>query len=231
MKNTILKISTTLLMVLTLTACGSSEDAGRGGPPMTVNEDGTSTFDTTNLLNTLAALPIEALSANESASLAFMREEEKLAYDVYSQLNTLWGGQVRVFGNIARSEASHTEAVRQLLIRYGLADPAVNLQAGVYADANLQTLYTNLVTQGSVSMVAALQVGAAIEEIDLVDIETALQSIDNQDIRMVYDNLAKGSRNHLRSFVKNLEQQGVVYAPQHLSVTAYNAIVTTPTER
>ncbi len=231
MKNTIFKLSTILLMALTLTACGSSEDAGRGGPPMTVNEDGTSTFDTTNLLNTLAALPIEALSANEIASLAFMREEEKLAYDVYSQLNTLWGSQVRVFGNIARSEASHTEAVRQLLIRYGLADPALNLQAGVYADASLQTLYTNLVTQGSASMVAALQVGAAIEEIDLVDIEAALLNIDNQDIRMVYDNLAKGSRNHLRSFVKNLEQQGVVYVPQYLSVTAYNAIVTTPTER
>ncbi len=80
-------------------------------------------------------------------------------------------------------------------------------------------------------MVAALQVGAAIEEIDLVDIEAALLNIDNQDIRMVYDNLAKGSRNHLRSFVKNLEQQNVVYVPQYLSVTAYNAIVTTPTER
>ncbi len=231
MKNTIFKLSTILLMALTLTACGSSEDAGRGGPPMTVNEDGTSTFDTTNLLNTLAALPIEALNANESASLAFMREEEKLAYDVYSQLNTLWGSQVRVFGNIAQSEATHTEAVRQLLIRYGLADPALNLQAGVYADASLQSLYTTLVGQGSASLVAALQVGAAIEEIDLVDIETALQTIDNQDIRLVYDNLAKGSRNHLRSFVKNLENQGVVYVPQHLSVTDYNAIVTTSTER
>ncbi len=231
MKNTIFKLSTILLMALTLTACGSSEDAGRGGPPMTVNEDGTSTFDTTNLLNTLAALPIEALNANESASLAFMREEEKLAYDVYSQLNTLWGSQVRVFGNIAQSEATHTEAVRQLLIRYGLADPALNLQAGVYADASLQSLYTTLVGQGSASLVAALQVGAAIEEIDLVDIETALQTIDNQDIRLVYDNLAKGSRNHLRSFVKNLETQGVVYVPQHLSVTDYNAIVTTSTER
>lgn len=230
MKNTIYKLSTILLIALTLTACGDS-GGGRGGPPMTVNEDGTSTFDPTNLLNTLAGLPIEALNANETASLAFMREEEKLAYDVYSQMSTLWGGQVRVFGNIARSEASHTEAVRQLLIRYGLADPALNLQAGVFADASLQTLYTNLVTQGSASMVAALQVGAAIEEIDLLDIEAALLNIDNQDIRLVYDNLAKGSRNHLRSFVKNLEQQGVVYVPQRLSVTAYNAIVTTPTER
>ena len=231
MKNTVVKFATILLVALTLTACGSSEDVGRGGPPMTVNEDGSSTFDTTNLLNALAALPIEALSANETASLAFMREEEKLAYDVYSQLNSLWSGQIRVFGNIARSEASHTEAVRQLLIRYGLADPALNLQAGVFVDANLQSLYTTLVGQGSVSLVAALQVGAAIEEIDLVDIEAALQSIDNQDIRMVYDSLAKGSRNHLRSFVKNLEQQGVVYVPQYLSVTAYNAIVTTPIER
>jgi hypothetical protein len=183
------------------------------------------------LTATLATLPNEALSDAERDSLAYMREEEKLAYDVYTQLNTLWGGQTRVFGNIAKSEATHTEAVRQLLLRYNLTDPAANLGAGLFFNADLQALYVNLLSQGSPSLVAALQVGAAIEELDILDIQTALVGIDNQDIRTVYGSLLKGSRNHLRSFVKTLAQQGVTYVPQRLSPEQFSAIVNTPIER
>jgi hypothetical protein len=64
-----------------------------------------------------------------------------------------------------------------------------------------------------------------------VDIRQALVGIDNQDIRLVYENLEKGSRNHLRSFVNNLQQRGVTYSPQYLDAAAYTAIVTSPTER
>ena len=220
------------LAALALAACGGSDESvGNGGPPMVVSEDGTSTFDASNLTATLATLPNEALSDAERDSLAYMREEEKLAYDVYTQLNTLWGGQTRVFGNIAKSEATHTEAVRQLLLRYNLTDPAANLGAGLFFNADLQALYVNLLSQGSPSLVTALQVGAAIEELDILDIQTALVGIDNQDIRTVYGSLLKGSRNHLRSFVKTLAQQGVTYVPQRLSPEQFSAIVNTPIER
>ena len=50
-------------------------------------------------------------------------------------------------------------------------------------------------------------------------------------IAAVYDNLELGSRNHLRAFVSNLTQQGVTYQPEHLDIVAYEAIVTSPTER
>ena len=100
-----------------------------------------------------------------------------------------------------------------------------------FANATLQQLYLDLLQQGTPSLVEALQVGAQIEELDIVDIQKALETVDNQDIRLVYDSLMKGSRNHLRSFVMTLTQQGTTYTPQYLSLDAYTAIVSTPIER
>jgi hypothetical protein len=183
------------------------------------------------LIATLATLPIEDLSVAEQEFLAFMREEEKLAHDVYIQLDSLWRGYTRVFGNIANSEASHTESVRQLLVRYSLPDPTATLAAGVFQNTTLQNLYTQLVAAGSVSLLDGLKVGAAIEEIDMIDLNKALLETDNQDITLIYQNLLKGSRNHLRSFVSNLANQGLTYVPQYMAEADYLAIVTTPMER
>jgi hypothetical protein len=166
----------------------------------------------------------------EQDSLAFMREEEKLAHDVYALMDAHWTS-TRVFGNIANSEATHTEAVRQLLLRYRLSDSAATSAAGSFQNASLQGLYTQLAASGAVSLIDGLKVGAAIEEIDMLDINTALLGIDNQDIRLVYDNLLKGSRNHLRSFVSNLLNQGVSYVPQYMDPAAYAAIIASPMER
>ena len=232
MKTHRLRIASTLLAACLLTACGGGGDGTQqGGAPFVVNADGTSGFVSSALGTTLAALPLESLSTAESASLTYMREEEKLAHDVYARLNTLWGSQTPVFGNIAQSEATHTEAVRLLLVRYSLPDPAANLSEGLFVAPVLQQLYYDLTAQGSTSLINALRVGAAIEEIDILDLENALPAIDNQDIRQVYANLLKGSRNHLRAFVQALAQQGVTYTPAYLTTDAYIAIVTAAFER
>lgn len=232
MKTHRLRIASTLFAACLLAACGGSGGGTQqGGAPFVVNADGTSSFVSSALGTTLAALPLESLSTAESASLTYMREEEKLAHDVYARLNTLWGSQTPVFGNIAQSEATHTEAVRLLLARYSLPDPAANLSEGLFVAPVLQQLYYDLTAQGSTSLINALRVGAAIEEIDILDLENALPAIDNQDIRQVYANLLKGSRNHLRAFVQALAQQGVTYTPAYLTTDAYTAIVTTAFER
>ena len=234
MKTHLTKLTVALLATLVMSACGGGDNAttaSYGGPALVVDASGYSSFNSTALGLSLAALPIETLSVAEQASMAFMREEEKLAHDVYAQMDTRWGASTRVFGNIANSEATHTEAVRQLLLRYSLVDPAATLAAGLFQNTTLQGLYTQLAASGAVSLIEALKVGAAIEEIDMIDINTALLNIDNQDIRLIYDNLLKGSRNHLRSFVRNLSNQGVTYVPQYMAEADYLAIVTTPMER
>ena len=230
MNNTFKRISVALVIALSLTACGGS-DNGYPGPPMLVSEDGTSTFSSPNLNYALTYLLLESISTAEASSLTFMREEEKLANNVYKLLGTTWAAQTRVFTNIANSEASHTEAIRQLLVRYTLADPAANLADGVFQNQALQQLYNSLIQQGALSYIDALKVGCAIEEIDILELQNALMGIDNQDITVVYNNLNLGSRNHLRSFVKALTMVGITYVPQYLSLEAYLAIVSTPIER
>ena len=234
-------LAAAVFTVITLAACGGGDDAagpnsgnsgntgGAGGPPLVVDADGNSTFNATVLGTTLTALPSETLSAAEQSSLVYMREEEKLAGDVYARLGATWG--LKIFTNISTSESTHTEAVRQLLLRYNVTDPAANLGAGLYTNATLQGLYTQLVAGGSVSLIEALKVGAAIEELDMLDINSHLTTVDNQEIRMVYANLLKGSRNHLRSFYKTLLQQGGTYTAQYLTKAEFDAIVNSTTEK
>lgn len=165
------------------------------------------------------------ISIEEAADLQFMREEEKLAHDVYVTLYEQWG--LRVFNNISRSEQQHTDAVAYLLDRYDITDPAAGNALGEFTDEKLQALYDQLVAQGSKSVADALKVGAAIEEIDILDLQKRLAETDNAAIDQVYENLLAGSENHLRAFVSNLKSRtGETYAPQHLSQADYNAIVT-----
>ena len=80
------------------------------------------------------------------------------------------------------------------------------------------------------SLIDALKVGVEIEELDMRDIAAQMVDIDNADILMVYDNLLRGSRNHLRAFMKVLTQQGGTYVPKYISQEEFDAIVNSPVE-
>jgi len=192
--------------------------------PTFVDKDG-STSIIVEALETAISIPSSTeLTEIETVGLIFMREEEKLARDVYLTLYDVWN--LNIFQNIASSEQTHTDAIKTLLDQYGLEDPIVNDDIGVFTNPDLQALFDELVAQGSQSMSEALNVGAAIEEIDILDLEEYIAQIDNADIQMVYENLMKGSRNHLRSFVSTFQKQtGITYQPQYLSQEAFQAIV------
>lgn len=171
------------------------------------------------------------LSEEEIAALAFMREEEKLARDVYLNLYEKWN--VRIFSNIARSEQRHMDAILCLLERYGLEDPTDGRAVGSFQDGTLQELYDRLMAQGEESLVAALTVGATIEDVDILDLQQNLDApaIDNDDIKAVFNNLARGSRNHLRAFTRELEKLGASYEVQYISEADYDAILSSGPER
>jgi hypothetical protein len=202
-----------------LTACGGGDELADGTSAAV--REGASSLPS----------PTEDLSAEEIAGLLFMREEEKLAHDVYVALYARWGELV--FNNIVPSEAQHTEAVRQLIVSHGLPDPAATTPPGVFVNTDLQQLYDALVAQGQPSLIDALKVGCLIEEKDIVDIEEKkLQVLDEPDIVRVYDNLLCGSRNHLRAFNQALVAAGGVYdQPQFLSLAEWTAIAASAQER
>ncbi|BCO08276.1 hypothetical protein GF1_06520 [Desulfolithobacter dissulfuricans] len=177
----------------------------------------------------IANLPQEELSSEEAAGLSKMREEEKLARDVYRVLSDQWN--LPIFNNIAQSEQRHMDMVKILLDRYELADPVTDSSVGVFTDPQLQELYDALVARGKVSLVEALQVGATIEDLDIKDLQDLLARTDNQDIRTVYQNLCKGSRNHLRAFISQLSLNNSSYEAQYLTPEEVEAISTSPMER
>jgi hypothetical protein len=163
------------------------------------------------------------LSQVEADGLLFMYEEEKLAHDVYFTLYNQWNSPV--FQNIASSELTHMQAIQTLLVRYALQVPASS-QVGVFANPELQALYTQLVSRGGQSLNEALKVGGAIEELDILDLQERLQQTDNADIQRVYTSLLNGSSNHLRAFAAALvNQTGETYIPQYLTESEYQTIL------
>jgi hypothetical protein len=202
--------------------------SGGSGNFLEVDQNGTTTVDGDRLRSELDKLSAGTLSEDEELGILFMREEEKLARDVYIALYDKWG--ISIFKNIGESEGTHMEAVMSLIERYGLTDSSTGVP-GTFTNQELQALYDNLVEEGSKSVEDALRVGAVIEEIDIIDLEEYLSQTDKEDIKMVYENLVKGSRNHLRSFVSNLEKRGSDYSPQYLDQSDYMDIVESSIER
>ncbi len=170
-----------------------------------------------------------SLDAIEIQDLEFMREEEKLARDVYRTLYGVWA--LPVHDNISESEQVHTTQVEDMLDKYRIPDPVVDDTTGVFVNQELAVLYDTLVADGSQSSLKALYVGAAIEEIDMIDLQHAIDASDNPDIRNLYENLMQGSRNHLRAFVGKIEDLGIVYEAQYLSQAEVDSIVDSPVER
>ncbi|MEZ5124636.1 MAG: DUF2202 domain-containing protein [Thermoleophilia bacterium] len=147
-----------------------------------------------------AAAQTRTVNATVAADLQHMREEEKLARDVYLVFDDLYGDQVAVFGKIAKSEAKHMLAIKRLLTYYGVADPVQKDVPGVFSDPDLQKLYDDLVDQGSTSLEDALDVGVAIETLDINDLEQAKSHTTVAKVIRVYNNLLRGSNNHLKAF-------------------------------
>ena len=188
---------------------------------LNVSDNYTSELNDSALGLALAGQPSGDLTASEKDGLLFMAEEEKLAGDVYQALNEKWN--LRVFNNIGKAERTHEAAIKTLLTRYSLPDPTRG--AGEFSNDTMQVLYDDLVIRGSASARDALQVGAAVEEIDILDLKERMAQTDKADILMVYANLEKGSENHLRAFVNNLQRQGYEYSPEYLSLKEYDGII------
>lgn len=160
-------------------------------------------------------------------ALLFMLEEEKLARDTYTFLSSEWG--LNIFSNIKNSEQTHMNAVENLLIQYDIAYTI--LPEGEFQDEGLQSFYNQFVTDGSLSQINALTIGATIEDLDIVDLQDFIDLTTNEDLISVFENLKCGSRNHLRSFVKNIENRGSTYVPQFLTIEEYTEITTSDNEQ
>jgi len=165
------------------------------------------------------------LNQQEKDAILYMREEEKLARDVYNLLYDKWG--INPFNNIRQSEQVHMDRMKTLITTYQLEDPVMkNLdKQGIFTNVLLQQYYNELSTTGVRSLVDALKVGAKIEELDIADLEERIKQTQRQDIISSYNFLKMASENHLRAFVRRLKMQGIIYEPVILSKTEFEKII------
>ena len=169
------------------------------------------------------------LNNAEKNGLLRMREEEKLAHDVYKTLGDKWN--LKVFYNIASSELTHTDSVKAVIESYGIKDPIIDTKVGVFVSKEFQDLYNNFVENGQKSVQDALIVGATIEDLDIYDLDRFIKETKNQDLLVLYKNLQKGSRNHLRAYVRNIKSHGGNYVPQYISNEMFQNIISSGQER
>jgi hypothetical protein len=116
-------------------------------------------------------------------------------------------------------------SVKALLDKYGLEDPVKSYKVGVFTDDILQKLYDDLVKEGRKSITDALKVGSTVEDLDIYDLDKLMSETDNQDIKLVYDNLRTGSENHMRAFISQLKQCNATYVPKYINQKECEAIL------
>lgn len=168
------------------------------------------------------------LSQNEINDLLFLREEEKLARDVYLYSYDAYG--LQIFKNIASSESSHMNSVLNLLNKYNIDDPALT-NRGEFKNTELQAIYNNLTEQSNISLLEALKVGNIIEDLDINDLTLNENRTTNIDLLNVYSVLKCGSRNHLRNFYNQLLLNGGSYVPQFITSDEFESIINSSNEK
>ncbi|MFY9150447.1 MAG: DUF2202 domain-containing protein [Prolixibacteraceae bacterium] len=217
MKTRIFLSSMAILAVLVLPAC--SEGVVETVEP-TIAEEIPADLkdaivpDSCLLTGTIADAPVPACAISgtvtdaEASGLLLMREEEKMARDVYAYLYEKYN--IPVFKNITKSENVHMTTVLKLITGFNVTDNSSN-NPGEFTDNQINERYLQLIKMGDVSVIEALKVGVLIEQTDIADLKTQLEIIQNNSIKTVYTNLLAGSNAHLKAFIWNLKVRGVVY--------------------
>ncbi len=218
-----------LLFLVATAGCATTKQPVGVGHGFGKGHGGNGSVNVQTVWNEIKSVKAGNLTEQEKEDILHMREEEKLARDVYLTLYNRW--HLRIFENIAKSEQTHMNAVKLLIEKYGLKDPVAGMGVGEFASPKFKELYKKLVEEGSKSELDALKVGAMIEELDIVDLQKCLSHTNKTDIRTVFENLMKGSRNHLRAFVYNIEKLGGNYEPHYLSKEEFEKIVGSEMER
>lgn len=201
-------IKRTSLMILTIVLFASL---------LSCSEDSTSTNT-----NTDNDLDNPNLTVNEQSDLLQLREEEKLARDVYTYAYEKWNKPI--FQNISNSEQRHMDEVLLIMDKYELNDPILS-EIGKFKDAHLQDLYHVLTEQCDISELEALFVGATIEDLDIYDLNQFITRTEKEDILDMYNLLNCGSRKHMRAFTKSIIREDTTYTTQFISQEEYNEIL------
>jgi hypothetical protein len=173
----------------------------------------------------LSAVFAATLTEEDIQKITWVREEEKLARDVYLTLYDIWG--IKTFSNIAKSEQTHMDAIRdELIIPNGIEDPVKTEEVGVFTNPDIQALYDQLIETGSASVQDAVTIGLMIEDMDIFDLEEVIATVDDETVKEVMGHLQDGSENHMRAFYNQADKYDVVYEAAYITQEEMDEILT-----
>ena len=206
------------LATIFLVGCGSSSSgSGNGG-----NGNGGWSGGGTPRSVDLTQYPKTPLTQEQKYSLAYMWNEEKLAKEIYLELDKIY--PTKQLNNIANnSEVKHIEYVQNLAKWYdinitNIADYEINYSAqelnsmavGKFAVPEVQDLYNMLYDKGITSQQSSLEVGCMVEVTDINDLDRYIAIAGtNKALLDTFDILIDGSYNHYWAFDKGLKDLGV----------------------
>jgi hypothetical protein len=167
------------------------------------------------------------ISTEERQTLLFMREEEKLAHDVYVYAFEKYG--LPIFQNIANSESSHVLSVLRVMETYQIQDPlSGSTNLGEFTNPTLIKIYSDLIARVDLSLNESIKVGLFIEDLDISDLDNAIKETDKLNISSLYANLVCGSKNHMKAFYAQATTAGITYTPEFISQSEFESIITSP---
>jgi len=166
-----------------------------------------------------------AITDSEKAAIIFVVQEEKVAHDFYAAMYELHG--ITPFRSISKSEGLHMDKAKNLIDHFGIEDPNTEYYdtPGKFKTLKFQAMYDDLVRGGSKSIQDALIESAKFEELDIVDIEKLISTVQNEYIKSTFGSLTGISKDHLKAIVRELSERGIEYSPSYLSKDELNSIV------
>ena len=166
-----------------------------------------------------------AITESEKAAIIFVVQEEKVAHDFYAAMYELHG--ITPFRSISKSEGLHMDKAKNLIDHFGIEDPNTEYYdtPGKFKTLKFQAMYDDLVRGGSKSIQDALIESAKFEELDIVDIEKLISTVQNEYIKSTFGSLTGISKDHLKAIVRELSERGIEYSPSYLSKDELNSIV------
>jgi hypothetical protein len=181
------------------------------------------------VINDVEKVSENNLSHQDVSWLIWMREEEKLSRDVYTNLWKKW--ETKIFLDVAAVEQIHMDSIKLILEKYWIDDPVKDDSIWIFSSFAIKKLYDDFIFQWNKSLLDAFILAADAESLDILYISDLVKQTQNQDIISLYNTLIIWSRNHLRNYVKEIKDNGGSYKPKYLSQEVYDGIILSQDEK
>lgn len=163
------------------------------------------------------------LKSKESIVL-YLIEQEKLAHDLYSVLDTIW--VTEIFNRLSGDERNHMEKLNAVAVDFMMVVPNHfnEYLPGQYINENLRHLYHDLLLDANLSLEDAYRTCANLEERKILDLRAALKQPNFELETLTYKALLIGAEDNFKLFLRALLEMNAGYQPIHFSNSEFEAL-------